>query len=80
MCDIAFSHMGLDYQDYVVIDKSLYRPAEVDLLLGNPAKITSKLGWEPRTDLKELITMMVDADVKRLDLPIVVTEQFQQAA
>lgn len=65
MCEIAFSHVGLNYQDYVVIDPKFYRPAEVDILLGNPAKATAKLGWTPETPLKALIEMMVDADVRR---------------
>jgi GDPmannose 4,6-dehydratase len=47
MCRIAFGHVGLDYENHVVIDPKLYRPAEVDILLGNPAKAKAKLGWEP---------------------------------
>lgn len=66
MCEIAFSHVGLNYEDYVVIDQNFYRPAEVDILLGNPAKAKAKLGWESKTTLEELITMMVDADMKRV--------------
>ncbi|WP_312318583.1 GDP-mannose 4,6-dehydratase [Stenotrophomonas sp.] len=66
MCQIAFAHVGLDYQDYVVIDEKYMRPAEVDVLLGNPAKAQAKLGWQPRTSLTELITSMVDADLRRL--------------
>ncbi|HEX9021653.1 MAG TPA: GDP-mannose 4,6-dehydratase [Nitrospirota bacterium] len=66
MCRIAFSHVGLNYEDYVVIDPRFYRPAEVDVLLGNPAKAREKLGWEPKTTLEELITMMLDADLKRV--------------
>jgi len=66
MCDIAFRHVGLDYRDYVVIDPSLFRPAEVDLVLGNPAKAKAKLGWEAKTDLETLIRMMVDADLARI--------------
>jgi GDPmannose 4,6-dehydratase len=66
MCKIAFAHVGLNYEDYVVIDQNFYRPAEVDILLGNPAKAKVKLGWEPNTTLEELITMMVDADMKRV--------------
>lgn len=67
MCRIAFDHVGLNYEDYVVQDPRFYRPAEVDLLLGNPAKAKAKLGWEAKTSLEELITMMVDADMKRID-------------
>ena len=66
MCKIAFNYVGLNYQDYVVIDPQLYRPAEVDLLLGNPAKAKSKLGWETKTSLEQLIQMMVDADLERI--------------
>jgi GDPmannose 4,6-dehydratase len=66
MCEIAFRQVGLDYRDHLVIDPSLYRPAEVDLLLGNPAKAKAKLGWQARTDLETLIRMMVDADMERV--------------
>jgi len=66
MCDIAFKHVGLSYKDYVVIDPQFYRPAEVEVLLGNPAKAKEKLGWEPKTNLEELIHMMVDADISRV--------------
>lgn len=67
MCDIAFRRVGLKYEDHVVIDPALFRPAEVDILLGNPAKAKARLGWEPRTTLEELIAMMVDADVRRAE-------------
>lgn len=66
MCKIAFEHVGLHYEDFVVIDPKFYRPAEVDVLLGNPEKAKKQLGWSPKTDLKQLITMMVEADLKRL--------------
>lgn len=66
MCKIAFAHVGLNYEDYVVQDPKFYRPAEVDILLGNPAKANKILGWEAKTSLEELITMMVDADMKRV--------------
>lgn len=66
MCKIAFEYVGLDYEKYVVIDPKFYRPAEVDLLLGNPQKAKEKLGWEAKTSLQELITMMVDADMDRV--------------
>ncbi|MBO7222693.1 MAG: GDP-mannose 4,6-dehydratase [Kiritimatiellae bacterium] len=67
MCRIAFDHVGLNYEDYVVQDPRFYRPAEVDLLLGNPAQAKAKLGWEAKTYLEERMTMMVDADMKRID-------------
>ena len=66
MCKIAFEHVNLDYEKYVVVDPKFYRPAEVDILLGNPAKAKAKLGWEAKTTLEELITMMVDADLARV--------------
>lgn len=66
MCDIAFRHVGLNMDDYIVIDPKFFRPAEVDILLGNPAKAKEKLGWEPKTTVEELITMMVDSDIRRL--------------
>ena len=66
MCKIAFEHVGLDYEKYVVVDPRFYRPAEVDILLGNPAKAKERLGWEAKTTLEQLITMMVDADLERV--------------
>ena len=67
MCRIAFSHVGLNYEDHLVIDPKFFRPAEVDILLGNPAKAKEKLGWEAKTSLEDLITMMVDADMRRVE-------------
>lgn len=66
MCKIAFDHLGMNYEDHVVIDPQFFRPAEVDILLGNPAKAKARLGWEPKTSLQQLITMMVDEDMRRL--------------
>jgi GDPmannose 4,6-dehydratase len=66
MCRIAFAHVGLKHEDHVVIDPKFYRPAEVEVLLGNPAKARAKLGWVAKTDLEALITMMVDADLTRV--------------
>ena len=66
MCEIAFGHVGLDMDAHVIIDPALYRPAEVDVLLGNPAKAKAKLGWEPAIDLKTMIVEMVEADLERL--------------
>jgi GDPmannose 4,6-dehydratase len=66
MCRIAFSHVGLSYEDHVVIDPRFFRPAEVDVLLGNPAKAERQLGWKAATSLEQLITMMVDADMRRV--------------
>jgi len=67
MCRIAFDYVGLKYQDHVVVDQAFIRPAEVDVLLGNPAKAERVLGWSPRTSLENLIHMMVDADLRRVD-------------
>lgn len=66
MCRIAFSHAGLNHEDHVVVDPELFRPAEVDVLLGNPEKARRQLGWRPTTSLESLIAMMVDADLRRL--------------
>ena len=66
MCRIAFDHIGLNYRDYVKIDPAFFRPAEVEVLLGNPAKAQRVLGWKPKTDLDTLIRMMMDADMKRV--------------
>jgi GDPmannose 4,6-dehydratase len=65
-CEIAFGRADLDYKEFVVQDERFYRPAEVDLLISDPSKARSVLGWEPAVSFKELVTMMVDADMKRL--------------
>lgn len=65
-CEIAFGHVGLDYRDFVVVDERFYRPAEVDLLISDPSKAHAQLKWEPSIGFKELVTMMVDADLARL--------------
>lgn len=67
MCRIAFEHVGLNYEDYVIQDPQFYRPAEVDVLLGHPAKAKRVLGWEAETSLEELIADMVDADMRRVE-------------
>jgi len=66
MCRIAFQAVGLDYKDYVEIDPKFYRPAEVEMLRGDPAKAERQLGWKPETSLEQLIGMMVDADLQRV--------------
>jgi GDPmannose 4,6-dehydratase len=66
LCEVAFGYLGLDYQDYVVSDPKFYRPAEVDRLVGDPDKAQRVLGWKPRVTFRELIRMMVDADMKAL--------------
>ena len=65
-CEIAFGRVGLDYNEFVVQDERYYRPAEVDLLISDPSKAHATLGWEPSISFKELVTMMVDADMERL--------------
>jgi GDPmannose 4,6-dehydratase len=64
-CEIAFSHVGLDYKEHVVVDERFYRPAEVDLLISDPSKARAQLKWEPEVSFKKLVTMMVDSDVAR---------------
>lgn len=66
-CELAFSHVGLDWEKYVVQDQRFFRPAEVDLLVGNSAKARSKLGWTPRTSFADLVRLMVDADLALLE-------------
>lgn len=63
-CEIAFSRVGLNYKDYVVVDEKFYRPAEVELLLADPSKAEQELKWKPKTSFKELVEMMVDADME----------------
>jgi len=62
---IAFGHAGLDWKKYVVVDPQFYRPAEVDLLLADPAKAQKQLGWQPEVGFEQLVTMMVDEDIAR---------------
>ena len=66
MCKLAFAHAGLNYDRHVVVDPAFYRPAEVDILLGNPAKAKARLGWTATTSLEAMISMMVDADLERV--------------
>ena len=65
MCEIAFRHVGLKAEDHIVIDPAFFRPAEVDILLGDPSKAKATLGWEATTSLEEMISEMVDADLER---------------
>lgn len=64
--ELAFAHVGMNWKKHVVIDPALIRPAEVNTLLGNPAKARRKLGWKPQVSFRELVHMMVDADLKKL--------------
>ena len=66
-CRIAFSRAGLDYEKHVEVDPALFRRAEIDAVLGSAAKARAKLGWAPRTNLEELVAMMVDADLRRIE-------------
>jgi GDPmannose 4,6-dehydratase len=66
LCQIAFARADLDWEKYVVVDPAFFRPAEVDLLTGDPSLARKELGWEPRVAFKQLVEMMVDADIDRL--------------
>jgi GDPmannose 4,6-dehydratase len=83
-CEHAFSHLGLDYHDYVRTNAALVRPAEVDLLVGDASKAKRVLNWEPRIRFKELISMMVESDLADLqrgstDYPVPVKSRGQRA-
>jgi GDPmannose 4,6-dehydratase len=67
LCELAFDRVGLDWEKYVVVDERFFRPAEVDLLVGDAAKARQVLGWKPRTTFEELVNLMVDADVALLE-------------
>ena len=66
LCELAFNHVGLDYQEYVVQDERFYRPAEVEMLVADPKLANEELGWHQKVGFEELIQIMVDADLKRL--------------
>ena len=66
-CDLAFSHLGLNYEDHVVVDEQFFRPAEVDLLVGDYGKAKRVLAWEPSTSFRDLVAMMVEADLALLE-------------
>jgi GDPmannose 4,6-dehydratase len=67
LCQIAFDHVGLDWEQHVVADRQFYRPAEVDLLVSDPSKARDNLGWDPEVTFEGLVRMMVDADLKHLE-------------
>ena len=69
-CDIAFSHVGLKTEDHVVTDPRFFRPAEVNTLLGDSSKAQAKLGWQRKVDFQQLVTMMVEADLQRVEQEI----------
>jgi GDPmannose 4,6-dehydratase len=70
LVDLAFSRVGLDYREYVASDPKYYRPAEVDLLLADPRLARQELGWRPKVTFKELVEMMVDADMARVSATV----------
>ena len=69
-CEEAFCHVGLDYKEFVVQDERFYRPAEVDLLVSDPSKAKQTLGWERSVSFKQLVAMMIDADMERLKVQV----------
>jgi len=66
LCELAFGHVGLDWAEHVVVDERFLRPAEVDLLVGDPRRAVEQLGWQRRVDFAELVGMMVDADMAQV--------------
>ncbi len=66
LVDLAFSHADLDWREHVTLDERFVRPAEVDLLIGDPSKAEADLGWTPKVGFAELVAMMVEADLERL--------------
>jgi GDPmannose 4,6-dehydratase len=66
-CELAFDRVGLDWEKYVVVDERFFRPAEVDLLVGDASKARGQLGWKPKTTFEELVNLMVDADLALLE-------------
>ncbi|MCS7087204.1 MAG: GDP-mannose 4,6-dehydratase [Thermoflexales bacterium] len=66
LCEVAFSYVGLNWEDYVVVDPKFYRPAEVDLLIGDASKARHMLGWQPTVTFEQLVHMMVEADLRAL--------------
>ncbi len=66
LCQVAFGHLGLNYEDYVKVDPRFVRPAEVDLLVSDPTKARTALGWEPEISFEDLVVMMVESDLTRL--------------
>ena len=66
LVEVAFGHVGLEWQEYVEVDPAFIRPAEVEILLADPSKAKQELGWRPKVGFEELVTMMVDSDMERL--------------
>jgi GDPmannose 4,6-dehydratase len=80
LCQVAFEHLDLDWEKYVVVDPQFYRPAEVDLLVSDPSRARTELGWEPIVSFPELIQMMVDADLEQLQQDHLNNENPEEAA
>jgi GDPmannose 4,6-dehydratase len=80
LCEVAFGCADLDWQQYVTLDERFMRPAEVDLLVGDPSKAAEKLGWRPTVGFKELIQMMVDSDLQRYGKGEVVGERTSRSS
>ncbi|HKO60892.1 MAG TPA: GDP-mannose 4,6-dehydratase, partial [Pyrinomonadaceae bacterium] len=74
-CERAFSRAGLNWRDYVVQDDRLFRPAEVDLLVGDATKAREKLGWKPKYSFDDLISEMVDSDLRQASQAAAVSER-----
>ena len=72
--ELAFNHAGLNWEDYVVIDKNLYRPAEVNILCGDPARAIKEMGWKPKVSFEQLVALMVDADIAKVKKEIYILE------
>jgi len=68
-CDVAFSRLDLDYREYVTVDPRFFRPMDVNVLFGDPIKAKTRIGWTPKVTFRELVEMMVDADLRRLQQP-----------
>jgi GDPmannose 4,6-dehydratase len=66
LCRVAFGCLDLNWEDYVVVDEKFYRPAEVDLLIGDASKARKKLGWQPKVNFEQLVELMVRADLEEL--------------
>jgi GDPmannose 4,6-dehydratase len=66
-CEAAFAHVGLDWQEFVKVDEKFFRPAEVNILLGDSSKAQNQLGWKPKVSFEEMVQMMVDRDLQLLD-------------
>jgi GDPmannose 4,6-dehydratase len=70
LVEVAFNHAGLPWEKYVKLDPKFLRPAEVDLLIGDPSKAQQKLGWKPKVSFEQMIQMMVDSDIERLSAAV----------